>query len=656
MVSRILLGAVLCASGLANGLTAGMGSAFGADPPPLAVTSPLPAEALAQQTTGDRTSYTVLYVNASTGSDQYGDGSQMRPLGTITHALRIAPPNTVIVLAPGVYSEATGEQFPLQLRSGVTVQGTPGPNVAAVVIQGSRPYTTPSQGLRNITLLGADRAGLANVTVNNPHPNGHGLWLEGGSPVIVHNAFVGSGATGIYIAGAGSPVIQGNLFLENGEAGLVINGPSAAQVQGNVFENTGTGIQVAPLATPQILNNRITRNQDGLVLHAEAQPVLSNNQISDNRRNSVLDYAPWPDGAVDPALVAALPSSHPLTAVDRPESTPASTEAVSRPEGRPPASPTRSSAVPEEPARVPRDRSSPVGAATPTTIAPPPSSPPAPPTATQPESAAPATAAPAAADPVALSPPPSPDAGPLPATAAVASPPAAVATVAVPPPVTPVEPSAVPIAVATSTGPGADRPESAEQTAAALRERIQASQAARLATVSNDIVGADAIAIAVIPPPIDATPEAATAAAPTVATGPSLPAVPGQAANPLPTPSIAPQGPISSNILIVPSATIPIGNGSSTGTLALAAPPTAGGPPPPPSRASSLGLYYRVFVDANDDDARAALRQLVPDTFRVQVNGRPLMQAGAFDTLAEAQRTADWLNRSGFRAQVEYIP
>jgi hypothetical protein len=61
-------------------------------------------------------------------------------------------------------------------------------------------------------------------------------------------------------------------------------------------------------------------------------------------------------------------------------------------------------------------------------------------------------------------------------------------------------------------------------------------------------------------------------------------------------------------------------------------------------------------VVANFDTTPAALRELVPDTFRVQVNGRPMMQAGAFDTLAEAQRTADWLNRSGFRAQVEYIP
>jgi hypothetical protein len=108
--------------------------------------------------------------------------------------------------------------------------------------------------------------------------------------------------------------------------------------------------------------------------------------------------------------------------------------------------------------------------------------------------------------------------------------------------------------------------------------------------------------------------------------------------------------------LIVPDANIPVGNGGRAPNVRLADANTGDGPPPPPSRATSLGLYYRVFVDTNDEGTRGALRELVPDTFRVEVNGRPMMQAGAFDTLAEAQRTAEWLNANGFRAQVEYIP
>ncbi|HEY9763663.1 MAG TPA: DUF1565 domain-containing protein [Trichocoleus sp.] len=235
-------------------------------------------------------SYVLIYVNAIAGSDVNGNGTQMSPLKTITHALQNASPNTVIVLAPGEYSEATGESFPLQLKSGVTVQGMPGPGRNTVVIRGSGAYLSPSRGLENSTIVAADRSGLGNVVVMNPHAQGTGVWIEMGSPVLRDNVFAGSGRTGIYVAGAGTPVIQRNYFTENGSAGLIIGGPSQAQVQGNVFEKTGVGIQVAPGAEPRILENRVVQNQDGIILQANARPVLENNQISGNRRNGLVEF------------------------------------------------------------------------------------------------------------------------------------------------------------------------------------------------------------------------------------------------------------------------------------------------------------------------------------------------------------------------------
>ncbi|NJN22220.1 MAG: DUF1565 domain-containing protein [Leptolyngbya sp. RL_3_1] len=308
MARRHILTSLCCATSLWTTAWLGAAVAAIAPPPAASVTATgamvedRPLRAIAQTPSG----YTLLHVNPTAGDDLNGDGGQMRPLKTITHALQIAAPNTIIVLSPGLYNAASGERFPLQLRSGITLQGTPNPNTANVIIQGSGTHLTPSQGLRHITLLGADQAGLANVTVSNPHPQGHGVWIEAGSPVIVQNAFVGNGATGIYIAGNGSPVIQGNYFFENGEAGLVVNGPSSAQIQNNVFENTGVGIAVAPAATPLIVGNQIFHNREGLVLHAEALPQLRNNQIRDNRRNSVLDYSPWPNAT--PTDLAAAPA------------------------------------------------------------------------------------------------------------------------------------------------------------------------------------------------------------------------------------------------------------------------------------------------------------------------------------------------------------
>lgn len=236
--------------------------------------------------------YTLIFVNATAGNDQLGDGSQRHPLATITHALQVAPPNTVIVLAPGEYSEATGEKFPLTLRPGVTVQGSPGPRESYAVIRGSGIYASPSSGLEPVTILASDRSGLGNVAVINPEGQGKGVWIESGSPILRNNAFIRSGYAGVYIAGAGAPLIENNYFSENGVAGLVVGGASQAQVEENVFENTGVGIQVAPNATPVIQNNQIVRNQDGIILQADARPQMANNVIAQNRRNGIVEFLP----------------------------------------------------------------------------------------------------------------------------------------------------------------------------------------------------------------------------------------------------------------------------------------------------------------------------------------------------------------------------
>lgn len=64
----------------------------------------------------------VLFVNPSVGNDKQGNGSESSPLKTITQALRVATPNTVIMLAKGTYSAEIGEVFPLILKPSVTMR------------------------------------------------------------------------------------------------------------------------------------------------------------------------------------------------------------------------------------------------------------------------------------------------------------------------------------------------------------------------------------------------------------------------------------------------------------------------------------------------------------------------------------------------------
>lgn len=258
--------------------------------------------------------YPLVHVNPQAGSDTSGDGSQLRPYQTITHALRLAPVNSIVLLAPGNYSEASGEQFPIQLRPGVTVQGSPNGALGQTVIRGSGIFASATAGMVQATLVGADGSGLGHVTVTNTSTAGYGLVIEAGRPTIRQNQFVGSGYGGVYVSGTSAPVLEGNQFSQNGVVGLVLSGQSAAEVRGNRFEQTGIGIRVAPGAQPQIINNTIVQNQEGLLLDGSANPILQDNVIAQNRRNGVVEFqtalkveTSAPE-AVLPAVVAVPPA------------------------------------------------------------------------------------------------------------------------------------------------------------------------------------------------------------------------------------------------------------------------------------------------------------------------------------------------------------
>jgi hypothetical protein len=96
----------------------------------------LPAPSAGQWSAQNPTATPTLYVNAITGNDAQGNGSEAAPLRTLTQALKIATPSTVIRLAPGTYSAATGELFPLLLKPGVIVQGNAETRGQAIVVRG----------------------------------------------------------------------------------------------------------------------------------------------------------------------------------------------------------------------------------------------------------------------------------------------------------------------------------------------------------------------------------------------------------------------------------------------------------------------------------------------------------------------------------------
>ncbi|HIK43659.1 MAG TPA: DUF1565 domain-containing protein, partial [Leptolyngbyaceae cyanobacterium M65_K2018_010] len=306
MTPRTLLSLATAATALVLGIIA---------PASAEIVAPAADRPTTPARSGASPSYTLVHVSAVAGSDGNGDGSQLRPYQTITHALRIAPANAIVLLAPGEYSEASGERFPIYLKPGVTVQGASVAGLGQTIIRGSGLFSSATSGLVHTTIVGVDGAGLGNVVVTNTGAAGYGLAVETGRPVIRQNQFVGSRYGGVYLFGDSAALIEENQFRGNGVVGLAIAGQSTAEIRGNRFEQTGIGIRVAPGAQPLIINNIVVQNQEGLLLDGHAQPRLEDNIIAQNRRNGVIEFQTAvkaeASGAVRPAI-APPPALQPV--------------------------------------------------------------------------------------------------------------------------------------------------------------------------------------------------------------------------------------------------------------------------------------------------------------------------------------------------------
>ncbi len=233
---------------------------------------------------------TVIYVSSNTGNDQ-GQGTQQSPLRTITKALSLAQRNTAIILAPGTYSSATGEQFPIILQDNITLQGNPNTKGKDVVITGGGYYTSRTFARQNIAVLGANGARISGVTITNPSERGYGLWIESSSLIVSQNTFIGNTHDGISVVGMSAPIIQENYFAQNGANGITIYGNSRPEVRNNDFQNTGFGINIAQNAAPFVIGNRVFDNKDGVVIQANARPILRGNQIERNQRDGIVAIA-----------------------------------------------------------------------------------------------------------------------------------------------------------------------------------------------------------------------------------------------------------------------------------------------------------------------------------------------------------------------------
>lgn len=541
----------------------------------------------------------VIYVSSTMGNDG-GQGTQQSPFKTITKAVSMAPSNTAIVLAPGTYSSQSGEQFPIILHNSVTLQGNPSTKGKDVIISGGGWYTSKTSAQQNITILGANSSRISGVTITNPNQRGYGLWIESSSLIVSQNTFRGNSHDGISIVGISAPIIQENSFIQNGANGITIYGNSRPEIRNNEFQNTGFGINISQNAAPFLIGNRVFDNKDGIVIQANARPILRNNQIERNQRDGIVAIAEaLPDlgNTQEPGgNVIRNNGRYDLNNGTKGQQILAygNQLASNKIIGAIQLSPGQTSLVGSSP--LARQLSNPPEASGVTVVA------------NNPTTLTPINQT--SSLPVYL--PESNTASPIPI-------PARAPATGIPIPVPPPESSRLPPLPPSRPSQPTARPQRAGDQVVGLIVPI----------VSDLILGRPAS----VPTP----PRTQPRQTPQAITQPPQTAAPN---------SVAAIG-----VLSVPGPNIPIGSGGGLLPNEVASGNQGGVPLSP----TALGLRYRVVVEGSSDNDLRRIRSVVPEAFKTVIQGRSVVQAGAFRDQYRANSLLQQLTRSGLRAKIEMM-
>ncbi len=551
-----------------------------------------------------------LFVNPKSDAAN-SNGSQAAPFKTITQALKVAPPNSVIVLSPGTYSTDSGEAFPLKLKPRVAIQGDRRTRGSNIIIQGGGTFLSPTFARQNITILGADEASLTGVTVTNSNPRGYGLWIESSNLLVSDNTFTRNNHDGISITGNSKSTVRSNYFHQNGANGMTIYGTSRPEVRDNVFEKTGFGINIAQKAAPIIIGNHISQNRSGIITQAQAQPVLRSNVIEGNTEDGLVAIATsqpnlgtktQPGGNIFrqnkrfDINASASKQVIPAFGNQLAARTSGNIDLVGTVEvATIPATPTlartqiakinhqKTSLASSPTARINNQARMPV--------------------ILQPKLASP-RAANQSADAM---------------TAAIEIP--------VPPPASSPEkpvPSSLPLVSSRQINSSTPHP-----------TLISASNTQSPASGSDTLTE--------LPIPLTSSQELVPPPPKIGSISQNLPV--------LQSVQIA-----EAELLPVPSGNIPIGNTRNQPKVPVRRVRTTSTEPPlPPTRATALGLRYRVVVEAGTASKQNAVRSLVPGAFRTFSNGRVFMQVGAFSDRLKADEMLQMVNSKGLRGTIEQM-
>lgn len=230
---------------------------------------------------------TVIFVNPVNGDDN-GTGAQASPYKTLTRALRRATAGMTVQLAPGTYSTATGEVFPLVIPPGVAVVGNEATKGKGIVIDGGGDYLSPTFARQSVAIRPEAGSSLRGLTVMNRLARGTAIWIESTDPAIANCTLTNCGREGVFASGTANPEVVNNVFLQNAASGLSFFRNAKGEIRRNLCQKTGYGIAISDSAAPLVIDNRTLENRAGIAISGSARPVLRNNWVEGNSAEGLL--------------------------------------------------------------------------------------------------------------------------------------------------------------------------------------------------------------------------------------------------------------------------------------------------------------------------------------------------------------------------------
>jgi hypothetical protein len=226
-----------------------------------------------------RNSHTI-YVNPLLGSDHFNTGTLLSPYKTIRKAQSASDRGWTIYLLPGLYSEASGESFPVELGFCVQLRGA---DTRSVVILGGG---TTEIFTENCAVAGEYKGMISGATIINPaghgifvntsisvngcriiHCGGTGIEIVDGMPIISDTTVTGN-AVGVHVALGADPDLGGglnfctggNFMAGNEQCDLFFEGESVIGIRFNSWDHAiptrGTvctgGVDIAATLLPFI--------------------------------------------------------------------------------------------------------------------------------------------------------------------------------------------------------------------------------------------------------------------------------------------------------------------------------------------------------------------------------------------------------------------